>query len=160
MKRLCLINTQKVFRLALTISFIMGHLIMLAQNGSGTIRGTVKTRDGKPAEFVNVTIEGGKSAQVDTKGKYFLKDLKPGSYTLIASYVGLGEQKREIVLKEGENQIQDFIISESNQQLEEVVINGGRTNKFSVKKTTTSAKMPLSNLENPQILGKKIWYWM
>lgn len=151
MKRLCLINTQKVFKLALTISLIMGHLIILAQNGTGSIKGTVKTRDGKPAEFVNVTIEGGKSAQVDTKGKYLLKDLKPGSYTLFASYVGLGEQKREIVVKEGENQIQDFIISENNQQLEEVVINGGRTNKFSVKKTTTSAKIPLGNLENPQI---------
>lgn len=151
MKRLCLINTQKVFKLALTISLIMGHLIILAQNGTGSIKGTVKTRDGKPAEFVNVTIEGGKSAQVDTKGKYLLKDLKSGSYTLIATYVGLGEQKREIVVKEGENQIQDFIISENNQQLEEVVINGGRTNKFSVKKTTTSAKIPLGNLENPQI---------
>lgn len=151
MKRLCLINTQRVFKLALTISLIMGHLIILAQNGTGSIKGTVKTRDGKPAEFVNVTIEGGKSAQVDTKGKYLLKDLKPGTYTLIASYVGLGEQKREIVVKEEENQIQDFIISENNQQLEEVVINGGRTNKFSVKKTTTSAKIPLGNLENPQI---------
>jgi len=151
MKRLCLINTQKVFKLVFTISFIMGHLIILAQQSNSSIRGTVKTRDGKPAEFVNVTIERGKSAQVDTKGKYVLKELKPGTYTLIASYIGLGEQKREIILKEGENQIQDFILSENNQQLEEVVINGGRTNKFSVKKTTTAAKMPLGNLENPQI---------
>ena len=151
MKRLLLLNTQKVFKLALTISFIMGHLVILAQNGTSSISGTVKTSDGKPAEFVNVTIEGGKSVQVDTKGKYIIKELTPDSYTLITSYIGLGEQKREIILKEGENQIQDFILSESNQQLEEVVINGGRTNKFSVKKTTTSAKMPLSNLENPQI---------
>ncbi|KDN55442.1 TonB-dependent receptor [Flavobacterium seoulense] len=128
----------------------MGHLVVLAQNG-GSIRGTVKTKDGKPAEFVNVAIVGGKSAQVDTKGNYVLKDLRAGRYTLIASYVGLGEQKREIVINEGENQTQDFILLENNQQLEEVVVNGGRTNKFSVKKTTTAAKMPLGNLENPQI---------
>ncbi|MFL9832076.1 TonB-dependent receptor [Flavobacterium sp. ST-87] len=151
MKRVCLINTKKVFKLALTISIIMGHLTILAQHRNSSIRGTVTTKDGKPAEFVNVTIEGGKSAQVDTKGKYILKDIQAGNYVLIVNYVGLEEQKREIILKEGENQIQDFILSENNQQLEEVVINGGRTNKFSVKKTTTSAKMPLSNLENPQI---------
>lgn len=146
-----ILKAKKVFKVVITCSFIMGHFVVLAQQGLGTIRGTVKTKDGKPAEFVNVAILGGKSAQVDTKGNYVLKDLRSGSYTIIASYVGLGEQKRDIILKDGENQTQDFILSENNQQLEEVVVNGGKTNKFSVKKTTTSAKMALGNLENPQI---------
>lgn len=136
-----------------TFCMLLGHLTGFAQQiaGSAMIKGTVKTRDGKPAEFVTVAIQGGKSAQVDAKGNYTIKDVKGGSYTIIASYVGLESQQRQVTLIEGQSAIQDFTLSESNQQLQEVVVNGGSTNKFSVKKTTTSAKMPLGNLENPQV---------
>ena len=119
--------------------------------GKGSIKGTVKTTDGKAAEFVTVGIKGLKSAQVDAKGNYLLKDLEAGKYTLIASFVGLGVQKKEVTVLAGQTVSQNFVLVESNDQLEEVVINGGSTNKFSVKKTTTSAKMPLGNLENPQV---------
>lgn len=122
-----------------------------AQQGNAIIKGAVKTRDGRPAEFVTVAIKGGKSAQVDAKGNYLIKDIKAGTYTLIASYIGLEPQQKQITVAEGQTISLDFTLTESNQQLEEVVVNGGNTNKFSVKKTTTSAKMPLGNLENPQI---------
>lgn len=117
----------------------------------GSIKGTVRTRDGKPAEFVTVGIKGKKSAQVDARGNYQIKDLEPGTYTLIASFVGLGVQEKQVTVIAGETVSVDFVLAESNEQLEEVVINGGNTNKFAVKKTTTAAKMPLGNLENPQI---------
>lgn len=144
---------KTTFKLLLAFCLVIGHLASFAQQGIGSaiIKGSVKTKDGKPAEFVTVTLKGNKAAQVDAKGNYVIKDLKAGSYTLIASYVGLAPQQREITLKDGETQQHDFVLLESNQQLEEVVVNGGSTNKFSVKKTTTSAKMPLGNLENPQI---------
>lgn len=120
-------------------------------DGRGSIKGTVRTNDGKAAEFVTVGIKGLKSAQVDAKGNYLLKDLEAGEYKLIASFVGLGVQEKEVRVVAGETVSVNFMLAESNEQLEEVVINGGSTNKFSVKKTTTSAKMPLGNLENPQI---------
>lgn len=144
---------KTTFKLLLAFCLVISHLTSFAQQGAGSaiVKGSVKTKDGKPAEFVTVTIKGNKAAQVDAKGNYLIKELKSGSYTLIASYVGLGQQERQITLKDGETQIHDFVLLESNQQLNEVVVNGGSTNKFSVKKTTTSAKMPLGNLENPQI---------
>ncbi|NQX40696.1 iron complex outermembrane recepter protein [Pedobacter steynii] len=127
------------------------QITIQTSGGKGSIKGTVKTSDGKAAEFVTVGIKGLKSAQVDAKGNYLLKDLEAGKYTLIASFVGLGVQKKEVTVVAGETVSQNFVLVESNDQLEEVVINGGSTNKFSVKKTTTSAKMPLGNLENPQV---------
>ncbi|WP_316792155.1 TonB-dependent receptor [Pedobacter frigoris] len=117
----------------------------------GSIKGTVKTSDGKPAEFVTIGIKGKKSAQVDARGNYLIKDLEPGTYTLIASFIGLGVQQKQVTVIAGETISVDFVLVENNEQLEEVVINGGSTNKFAVKRTTTSAKMPLGNLENPQI---------
>lgn len=117
----------------------------------GHIKGTVRTRDGKPAEFVTVGIKGKKSAQVDARGNFLLKDLEPGTYTLIASFIGLGVQQKQVTVVAGETVSVNFVLEESNEQLEEVVINGGSTNKFAVKKTSTSSKMPLGNLENPQV---------
>ena len=127
------------------------QITIQTSGGKGSIKGTVKTSDGKAAEFVTVGIKGLKSDQVDAKGNYLLKDLEAGKYMLIASFVGLGVQKKEVTVLAGQTVSQNFVLVESNDQLEEVVINGGSTNKFSVKKTTTSAKMPLGNLENPQV---------
>lgn len=149
-----IITTQKnnrPWRFLLTLGLLMAYFIGFGQQGTGTLKGTVRTNDGVPAEFVTVTITGGKSAQVDIKGNYIIKDVKAGSYTIIASYIGLVPQQRQITVTAGETTTQDFTLSESNQQLAEVVVNGGSTNKFSVKKTTTAAKMPLGNLENPQV---------
>jgi iron complex outermembrane receptor protein len=131
---------------------VNGTQITIQTSGiKGSIRGKVTTNDGKPAEFVTIGIKGVKSAQVDARGNYLLKDLEAGTYKLVASFIGLGVQQQEVTVVAGKTVAVDFVLTESNEQLEEVVINGGSTNKFSVKKTTTAAKMPLGNLENPQI---------
>lgn len=117
----------------------------------GSIKGRVKTNEGRPAEFVTIAIKGVKSAQVDARGNYLLKDLEPGTYKLTVSFIGRVVQEKEVTVVAGETLSVDFELAESNEQLEEVVVNGGTTNKFAVKKTTTAAKMPLGNLENPQI---------
>lgn len=131
---------------------VSGTQVTIQTSGArGNIKGTVRTKDGKPAEFVTVGIKGLKSAQVDSKGNYLLRDIEAGTYQLIASFVGLGANHKSVTVIAGETVSVNFTLAESNEQLDEVVINGGSTNKFSVKKTTTSAKMPLGNLENPQV---------
>lgn len=131
---------------------VNGTQITIQTSGvKGSIKGKVITNEGKPAEFVTVGIKGLKSAQVDARGNYLLKDLEAGTYKLVASFVGLGVQQKEVTVIAGETVSVNFELTESNDQLEEVVINGGSTNKFAVKKTTTAAKMPLGNLENPQV---------
>jgi iron complex outermembrane receptor protein len=131
---------------------VTGTQITIQTSGvKGNLKGKVTTNDGKPAEFVTVGIKGIKSAQVDARGDYLLKDLEAGTYKLVASFIGLGVQQKEVTVIAGETVSVNFELIESNDQLEEVVINGGSTNKFAVKKTTTAAKMSLGNLENPQI---------
>ena len=143
---------QELFSTQLKGLSVNGTQITIQTSGAkGSIKGNVKTKDGKPAEFVTVGIKGLKSAQVDARGNYLLKDLEAGTYTLTASFIGLGVQQKQVTVIAGQTISVDFVLVESNEQLEEVVVNGGSTNKFSVKKTTTAAKMPLGNLENPQI---------
>ena len=117
----------------------------LAQNGS--VRGSVKTSDANPAEFVNITIKGSaKGAIADRRGNFEIKSLSPGSYTLVASFVGLESQEREIEVNAGQTTQVDFVLDESTEQLQEIVISSGRQNTESA----FVSKMTLKNVENPQ----------
>jgi iron complex outermembrane recepter protein len=116
--------------------------------GTGSIQGTIKTSDGNPAEYVNIRIEAiSKGAVADRNGYFEIRHLKPGTYNLVASFVGLESQKHSVEISAGQITKVNFILKESAQQLEEVVISGGRQNLES----HYVSKMPLKNLENPQV---------
>jgi len=115
---------------------------------TGNIGGSVKTSDGKPAEFVTVNIKGtGKTALTDKRGSYELKNIRTGKYILTATFIGLAKQEQAIEVKSGETVSADFVLNENSDQLQEVIISSRNTNKV----TAAVAKMPLKNLENPQV---------
>ena len=55
-----------------------------------------------------------------------------------------------MVVTAGENKTVDFVINQNSNQLNEVNINQG-VNKYIAKKSEFVSKMPLNNLENPQV---------
>jgi iron complex outermembrane receptor protein len=115
---------------------------------TGNIAGSVKTSDGKPAESVGVTIKGlGKGASTKKDGSYQIKGIKKGIYTVFASFIGLEHQQQTVEVKIDETTTLNFILKESGDQLQEVIISSRNANKV----TTAVAKMPLKNLENPQV---------
>ncbi len=117
---------------------------------TGHISGSVKTSDGKPAELVTVNIKGtGKTALTNKKGNYQLKGIKAGTHMLIATFVGLVKQQQTVEVKSGETTAVDFILNENADQLREVNISLRNANKVNA----VVAKMPLKNLENPQVYG-------
>lgn len=133
------------------LSLLLLLVCMKVMAQTGTIKGTVNTSDGRPAEFVNVSLQGtAKGAISNAKGEYLLEKAPAGSYTLIASYVGLVTQRAEITVRAGETVTANFTLAESDAQLQEVVVQGN-VNKFADKKTEYVARMPLKNLENPQV---------
>jgi iron complex outermembrane receptor protein len=128
-----------------------------AQNERAKLSGNVKTSDGKPAAYVSVQlIEINRGTLTDANGTYSIERIKPGKYTLKLSLIGLEtqEQKR---LKAGQHAKLNFTLKESAEQLDEVIVSGG-VNKFAQKETDYIARMPLKNLENPQVynsIGKE-----
>lgn len=123
-------------------------LLSLAVWGQSSIRGTIKTSDGTPAEFVNVSIQGtSKGTVADENGNFEIWNLKPGNYNLVTSYVGLESQVQSVEVKDGEVATLNFILKENAQRLEEIVISGAKQNLES----PFVSKMPLKNLENPQV---------
>lgn len=73
----------------LTACLFFSH-VSLSQaqtNSNGSVSGTVKTSDGRPAEFVNVALKGTtRGTAVNAKGNYSIKNITPGHYTLVASW--------------------------------------------------------------------------
>lgn len=136
--------------------FIFSFLIAttaIAQ--TGTIRGRVQTSDGKPAEFVNIALQGtSQGTTVGKTGQYSLNHITPGTYTLVASFTGLITQSKQVVVTAGQTQTIDFTLSEDNRTLQEVVVSSGKANKFTRGSSSYPAKMPLSNLENPQVYSE------
>jgi iron complex outermembrane receptor protein len=117
----------------------------------GNISGKVTTRDGKPAAYVTVAIAGVRSAQADFQGNYSLREVEEGTYSVTASYVGFSVQRKQVTVAAAKNVSLNFVLDEDSQQLNEVEVNGRKINKFFVRKSETVAKLPLSNLENPQV---------
>jgi iron complex outermembrane receptor protein len=130
----------------LALLFILSTVVSFAQ--TGTINGSVKTSDGQPAEFVNVTIKGtAKGSLTDKNGSFQIKKVEPGLKTILASFIGLGKQEQTVAIKPGETATLNFILQENAAQLQEVIVSARNANK----ETISVAKMPLKNLENPQV---------
>lgn len=122
-----------------------------AQTKTGMVKGTVKTSDGIPAEQVIIAIKGIASTTADKNGYYELKNIPAGNYEIKARLVGLNPVSQAVVVTAGETSTVEITLRASNEQLKEVSISGGKTNKFSVKESGYVSKMPLKNLENPQV---------
>lgn len=117
----------------------------------GTINGVVQTNDGKPAEFSTVNLNGKGSIKVDKEGRYSFKNLAGGQYTLTVSFVGLQPQTKTATLAAGETFTVDFTLSADAQALSEVLIVGEKYTITSKKESEDVARLPLKNLENPQV---------
>lgn len=122
----------------------------LAQEKSGSIRGTVITSDSTPAANVSVIIQSTrKGTATDNDGNFEFSRLKAGQYILQVSLLGYEVIEQTVTIAGGQTATPLFTLKLSNNQLQTVIITAGK-NKFLVKKSQTVAKMPLSNLENPQ----------
>jgi len=112
----------KLFLLTLLILGLCTQL--KAQNAA--IRGTVSFEDG-PIEFANVILKGTQiGANTDVEGKFFLKDIPPGKYTLSVSLLGYLSFSEEITLAVGQNLEKNITLRQDAFNMEGVVISGTR----------------------------------
>jgi iron complex outermembrane receptor protein len=99
-----------------------------------------------------VALKGtAKGATTNGKGEFEIRNVESGTHTIIASFVGLQTSEQTVEVKAGEASVISFTLNETSQQLSEVVVRGERANKFTEPKSDYVSKMPLKNLENPQV---------
>lgn len=131
--------------------FVCVGPVMAIDLSGGAIKGSITTTDGKPVADITVRIKENKRGTLtNEQGEYLLKNIKPGTYTLEISAVGIVPQHETIVVQENETVKKDFTINLSAQQLQDVIVNTQRS-RFVSTSSNNVAKMPLKNLENPQV---------
>ena len=128
-----------------------GNQIVITAVERGTLSGTVRTADGQPASYVTVIVKGLKSTLTKENGTFNLKNIPIGTYKVGVSFVGYASEGKTALIQSGNNTLLDFVISSSSEELEEVIVNSARKNKFAAKESEYIARMPLKNLENPQV---------
>ena len=148
------------FKYFSVIIFLLISVSMSAQAQLSSLTGTVKTSDGRAAVAVTIAISTlNRSTQTNEKGEFKFNRLPSGSYKVTAKSLGLQTQIQETIVTSGQNATLSFVLAETSGQLESVNIMSSKTNKFANKKSDYVARMPLDNLENPQVytsVGKEL----
>lgn len=115
------------------------------------IKGTVSTPEGKPVPNVAVEIgDPDKGTVTDGNGAFIIRRLQPGSYTVRIMLSGFATQEKQVTTVSGETSEVSFTMQLSNRQLREVVVSGHQS-KLVAPASDYVARMPLKNLENPQV---------
>lgn len=136
-----------VFSLIITIISLSP---VFAQN-NGKISGRVINKEGEPIELVSVGIQGSRTGNYTDEGGNFSLTVPVGKH--IVHFSILGHKNKEVDVNVVANKtadLGDVELDVSDNVLNEVVVSAMIT-KFAQKKSDYVARMPISNLENPQV---------
>ncbi|MEO6687190.1 MAG: TonB-dependent receptor [Dyadobacter sp.] len=131
------------FILCLTLLSICGY----AQTGS--IKGQINSADGKPAQHVSIGIKGHRLGAISGEdGNFLIQKVKPGIYTVLASYVGLETLEQKVEVIEGQSATVNFSLKETANELHEVVIKDA--SQYKTNEVSSSLRLMTPIQETPQ----------
>lgn len=151
------------------LPFLLLWLVMLLINSGpafadvkpGTITGTITTADGQTVPGVTVSLKGGDVAMAtvtNESGRFTFNKVKPGSYAIKATFVGLGAEEKTVELADGQRATVNFMLRENANQLGEVLISG-RKQKYKIDAPSPSLRLnePLLQVsQNIQVVTSKV----
>ena len=132
-----------------TFIFFAFIFIVSSNAQTGTLVGKVTGLDKNPITGATIKVQKttfGTSTKAN--GEYTLSNIPPATYTVIVTTVGAQPEKREITIKAGINEL-DFVLNRTAMELNEININENK--KFAARESKYVSKLPITNLENPQV---------
>lgn len=145
-------NYKKTYLNSILTALIFFITMYTYAQNAGTIQGSVRlSGDSSRVEYVTIGLEGTtKGTVTDANGSFTLKHVEPGTYTLIFQLLGYEKYEKSVTVTANEvaNIGLVWLVEDINQQ--EIEIEAA-ANKFAQKETDYVARMPLKNLENPQV---------
>ena len=134
------------------ILFVPIYLILIflfTENSFGAatpanIEGYVKdSQTNDPLIGTNVILVGTSlGSAADINGKYTIKNIPPGSYTIRATYIGYKSKEFKIEIKEGMHLSQDFNLEPESVEGQTVVVTGQASGQYeAINKQLTSSQI-------------------
>lgn len=103
--------------------FIFSFIAQLIVGQTGELKGHL-SGEHENLPFANIHLKNTNIGTTsDQNGNYRLPKLKPGSYTIVASFVGHISQKRQVLIESGESITVNFNLVSSS-TLDEIVVTG------------------------------------
>jgi iron complex outermembrane receptor protein len=127
------------------------QIFLQTGNEKGMVKGSVVTSDGKPAQGVILLLKGTSYAATSKEDGSYHLEAPEGNYEIVASFVGLQSQQQQLQLTADKAAAIDFTLQENSEQLKEIIVTSGKHTKFPNKESGYVAKLPLKNVENPQV---------
>ena len=159
------ISLLRHFKTIITVTFVLilqfaSSQLAQAQNNTGSVEGKVISSDSINAESISVSVKGtNKGTSTDKNGNFMISNLSPGNYTLIVNILGYETLEIPAEIKAGETTtLNNIALKEDVKTLEQIIVTGNAP-KFAQKESDYVARMPLKNLENPQVytvVGKEL----
>jgi iron complex outermembrane receptor protein len=142
---------MKSFKSILSLLILLGSSSLVASAQKTIISGHISTNDGKAASQVSIRIEGKNWGDIsDINGNYQIDIPTAGKYVLHLTALGILDQVKDVIINKGEHIKANFEIELTYDQLADVTVLSNQ-NQLGNKITYGVAKMPLKNLENPQV---------
>ena len=114
-------------RMCQTLGLVLGLLILAAPPGfaqDATLTGQVQDEDGLPVAAASVEIIGtAYRTMTDSRGRFMIVGIEPGTYTIEAKRVGYNTGRREVQISSGANQT-SLQLRYSPLALDELVVTG------------------------------------
>jgi len=119
---------------------------------SGTVTGRITFLDSMPIELVSVSLVGlNKQTLTNSDGVYLIEGVAPGRYTLRIQMFDTKQIDLPVEVSAGQNSVQDYRLTKENiSALQEARVVRS-VNRFSKKESIYIARLPLKNMENPQV---------
>jgi iron complex outermembrane receptor protein len=131
------------------IIFLFSITNAFAQH-NGAVKGTVNSADGQAVESVTIGIINTNAGSItDAAGRFQINKIKPGTYTIKATAIGLTPEEKQITVVAGSVTMVDFMLKESANQLKEVAISDTRK-RYKTDNPSSSLRLNEPLLQIPQ----------
>ncbi len=116
--------SKNIFLVILYSVFLSGPATLLLAAEKAAINGYVKdATSGETLIMANVYLEGlGLGTTTNNSGYFTLTDLPPGTYTLVAAYLGYRDFRQVLILQPGETRRMDIELAPATVAGQEVIV--------------------------------------
>ncbi len=140
-----------LLRCSFTLSLLVAFMVVMAYEGNGFIKGRIVDTDQNPVQGASITLlETTHAAMSDGNGDFEIKGLSGRKYIIRITHVGFKPYEEMVQVKNEGITMVKIILQKETENLSEVTVVSG-INRFNKKETDDIARLPLRNIENPQV---------
>lgn len=135
------------------IALAMGLWLLALSSQAQRLQGTAITPAGTPISGLSISLLGTSYGTLTTEqGNFVIDNVAPGTYTLVAAGLGYQTTRQAVTVAANQPTTVALQVAKSQLALQEVTVLE-RPARARDKASAYAARLPIANLENPQVLN-------